>query len=317
MTGGTGFIGSQLVKQLLNQGVTINCLTRDASKGSSSVHLFVGGVTSTSSVLFPFLESIDTFINCAGELDREELMYITHVDGTKNLLSHIEKSHAENQNNFHWIQLSSCGAYGSIHKSSNDLYINELSEEKPHGVYEKTKTEADQLIVDFSKQHHWFKYTIIRPTNVFGVGMRSTAIIRIAKMIKKRVFFFIGDRNCIANFVHIDDVMTAILLSVHQIKAYNQTYIVSNDCKFSDMVNTIADMLKVPKPFVVVNEFLLRKLVGVIGKLIKLPINDFQINVMTRRVNYDSNKIKKDLNWQSSSVLQQFNMYIKSINVKK
>ncbi|MEQ1599429.1 MAG: NAD-dependent epimerase/dehydratase family protein [Methylotenera sp.] len=315
ISGGTGFIGKKLVQHHLTMGDEVRYLTRTDNQPIIGASAIIGDLNSTDNQLMPLFSNSDVFYHCAGELKSEALMHSTHVQGTINLLNVIEKIHSLNKKNFHWVQLSSCGAYGQAHpQPSIPRYVDENNQDSPSGEYENTKTEADKLIISFAKQHDWFKYTIIRPTNVFGVGMRSTAIKRIAQMVKKRLFFYVGNRNSIANFVHVDDVVKAMVLSTNQSKAYNQTFIVSNDCKFSDMVDTIASALQLQKPNWVVNEFLLRNLVNIVGKWIKLPISTTQIDVMTRQTYYSNKKIRNTLDWSpSTSVLVQLKHYIDAI----
>jgi nucleoside-diphosphate-sugar epimerase len=319
ITGATGFIGGKLAEQYIKLGNEVRYLTRTDSKPIVEAKVFIGDLNSTVDRLIPFLNNAITFYHCAGELKNEECMFSTHVQGTINLLHVIEKIHSLNKKNFHWVQLSSCGAYGQAHpQPSIPRHIDEETKDNPSGEYECTKTEADSLIVAFAKKHDWFKYTIIRPTIVFGVGMRSTFINRIASMIKKRLLFYIGNKNAVANFVHVDDVVKAMMLCANQPKAYNQVFIVSNDCKFSDLVNTISEVLQTPKPSRIINEFLLRNLVKLVGKWIKLPISGAQIDVMTRQTHYSNIKLRKTLDWSpSDSVLAQLKQYVNTVfNVK-
>lgn len=315
ITGATGFIGGRLAQQHLKLGNEVRYLTRTDSKLIIGAKAFIGDVNSTADQLMPFLNNADIIYHCAGELKNEASMHSTHVQGTVNLLNMIEKSRFQNQSDFHWIQLSSCGAYGqSSAPPFIARYVDENTQDNPSGEYECTKTEADNLIIAFAKKHDWFKYTIIRPTNVFGIGMSSTAIMRIAQTIKKRFFFYVGNKDSIANFVHVDDVVKTMILSANQSNAYNQTFIVSNDCKFSDVVDAIAEILLVPKPRWVANEFLLRKLVNLVGKWVKLPISSAQIDVMMRQTQYSNKKIRKALGWSpSDSVQVQLKQYVDAI----
>jgi nucleoside-diphosphate-sugar epimerase len=315
ITGGTGFIGAKLMEQLQKLGHDVRFLTRDENKRIVGAQAIIGDVNSAINVLLPLLHDVDVFFHCAGELNNESLMPFIHVQGAANMLNIIQQLRIQNQKKIHWVQLSSCGAYGQakVHPSIA-RYVDEDTQDNPSGEYECTKTEADNLIISFAKQYNWFKYTIIRPTNVFGFGMRSTAIKRIAQMIKNRLFFYVGNKNSIANFVHVDDVVKAMVLSINQSKAHNQTFIVSNDCKFSDVVDTIADTLQTPKTNWIANEFLLRKSVNLVNKWIKLPISSVQIDVMMRQTYYSSQKISSALDWSpSDSVLVQLKQYVSTI----
>ncbi len=319
ITGATGFIGRKLAEQHLMLGNEVRYLTRTDNKPIIGAKAILGDLNSSVDQLMPLLNNADTFYHCAGELKNEASMRSTHVQGTVNLLNVIEKSRSQNQASFHWVQLSSCGAYGQTSSyPSIARYVDENTQDNPSGEYECTKTEADNLIIAFAKKYDWFKYTIIRPTIVFGAGMRSVLIMRIASTIKKRLFFYIGHKNAIANFVHVDDVVKALMLSVNQPNAYNQTFIVSNDCKFSDVVDVTADTLLASKPRWVINEFLLRKLVNLVGKWVKLPISSAQIDVMMRQTYYSNKKIRKILGWfPSDSVLVQLKQYVNTVfNVK-
>ncbi len=315
ITGATGFIGRKLADQHLKLGDEVRYLTRTDSKPIIGAKAIIGDLNSAADQLMPFLNDADTFYHCAGELKDEASMHSTHVQGTVNLLYMIEKSRSKNQDSFHWIQLSSCGAYGQTSSyPSIARYVDEDTKDNPSGVYECTKTEADNLIIAFAKKHDWFKYTVIRPTIVFGVDMRSAIILCVANLIKKKLFFYVGNKNAVANFVHVDDVVKAMILSVRQPKAYNQIFIVSNDCIFSDAVNAIAETLTVPKPHWVINEFLLRKFVDVAGKWIKLSINSARIDVMMRQTHYSNKKIRKILDWTpSGSVLVQLKQYVDAV----
>jgi nucleoside-diphosphate-sugar epimerase len=313
VTGATGFIGRKLISLNLSQGHAVNYLSRNSDLQLPDVTFFRGDLTERSSEVSNFLTNAEVLFNCAGELNDKLAMRKTHVDGVKYLLNIIEQQQAGNKMKlFHWVQLSSCGAYGNS-TNSNEMprYIDESTPNNPVGEYECTKTEADELIIDFARQHDWFKYTIMRPTIVFGVGMKSSLIIRIAKMIKMGLFFYIGHKNAIVNFVHVDDVVKAMSLATLNENAFNQTFIISNDCRLEDFVNTIAKAMQKSKPRITINERLIRSSVALANKLIKLPINQFQIDVLTRQTNYSSRKVTNLLNWSPGrTVLYQLEDYI-------
>lgn len=319
ITGATGFIGSRLAEWHLKLGNNVRYLTRGNSKPIHNAEPVLGDLQSICEHLTHSLNDVNVMYSCAGEVEQEAYMYATHVQGTVNLLNIIKKSRLHNQTDFHWIQLSSCGAYGQTDSQKSVMrHIDEMSPNDPSGEYECTKTEADNLIIAFAKKHDWFKYTIIRPTIVFGEGMRSTLIIRIASLIKKRLFFYIGNKDAVANFVHINDVVQAMTLSTNHTNAYNQIFIVSNDCKLSALVDSTATALRAPKPCLVINESFLRKSIDVISKCIKLPISNAQLDVLVRKTHYSNDKIRKSIGWvPSASVPVQLKQYVSIVfNIK-
>jgi nucleoside-diphosphate-sugar epimerase len=307
ITGATGFIGRKVAEFHLNSNDDVRYLTRTNNKPLHGAKAFLGDVNSAEEVLAPFLKNADVIYHCAGEVENEALMHHTHVEGMLNLLNVVEKANAKMLKKCHWVQLSSCGAYGQVAKSSAvERFVNENSPDNPDGAYEFTKAKADALIIEFSTKNDWFKYTIFRPTIVFGLGMRSTAIIRMASLVKKKIFFYIGNKNAVANYVHVDDVVSAMTLSSQIPATYNQVFIVSNDSKFSDFIDVIADSLSVSRPRLVLNELILRKFITIVGKWVKLPISNEHIDVMMRQTYYSNDKLKKYLNWSpKASVLAQ------------
>ena len=317
ITGATGFIGQKLVARHAENHDNILYLTR-TNKLIDGAEAFVADVNSTLEKLQLFFEHVDILYHCVGELNDESAMRTTHVQGTQNLLNALAQSRLESKKDFHWIQLSSCGAYGQpTEHPAIPRYVDETTQDNPKGEYECTKTEADRLIIDFAEKHNWFKYTIIRPTNVFGVGMRSVAIRNMTHMIQKKLFFYVGHNQAIVNFVYVDDVVSALMLCGGNPKAFNQTFIVSNDCGLQACINKMADTLKVKKPSLIVNELVLRKLVSLLGKVVNLPLNGGKIDVLMRKTYYSSQKIKTLLGWQAGDVLSQFDQYLLAVNNKK
>ena len=79
-----------------------------------------------------------------------------------------------------WIQLSS----GCIRLSKKAI-IDEFAVENPNNLYEETKVKSDQLI-----KRVWFKFTILRPSIVFGNEMKSTLLKDLSKTLKKDYFLY-------------------------------------------------------------------------------------------------------------------------------
>lgn len=311
VSGASGFIGSRLVKQHLAAGDSVRYLTRSRNHRIPGVETFVGDITEPAGQLISFLEEADVFYHCAGEVYHKHKMRETHVEGTQNLLDAVNIMASHSNQPPHWIQLSSCGAYGQSKNPATNRFIDENTEENPHGEYECTKTESDCLVIGNADVNPNFKYSIIRPTIVFGVGMRSTAIKRLASIVNKGFFFYVRDKNTIANYVHVEDVVSAMMLSAGNSSAFNQTFIVSNDCRYQDMVTRISVVLGAKLPDRVFHEYLLRKLILVAGWFRNLPITQSHIDVMVRKTTYSNNKLTQMLGWSpASTVLDQIAKYI-------
>lgn len=315
ITGATGFVGRKIAELNLAEGRLVHYLTRHDAKPISQASPTIGDVNSSREQLQPFLNGCGLLINCAAELHDQAKMFDTHVQGTINLLHIIKGSRKHSEEDFHWIQLSSCGAYGVSAYGDQEIIIDENSANNPQNEYELTKTKADELIIEFAKNNSWFKYTIIRPTIVFGSGMRSTALLQIIRLVKRGLFFYISTKESIANYVHVDDVVNAIGASVSNERAYNEIFIVSNDCRFKDLLNAIASELRVLPPLLVINKKILQYFTKAIGLFFNSPIKKEQMDALSRRVRFSSRKIKDKLGWRPSApVPEQIKQYVNLLN---
>jgi nucleoside-diphosphate-sugar epimerase len=196
-----------------------------------------------------------------------------------------------------FIQLSSVGCYGATTRFVGLGHIvTEQAVEKPIGLYEETKTKADDYIRGvLGKNNEGASYTILRPTNVFGASMKSKAILNIALMVKKGRFFYISDKSAVSTYVHVDDVAQSVRLVVEKMPAsHNQTYIVSDDCNQREFIETLADALAVKQPrlvvplvFITFGMFLGQKLSN------NFPLTLSRVNSLTSKVSFSNKKIQE------------------------
>lgn len=88
-----------------------------------------------------------------------------------------------------------------------------------------------------------------------------------------------------------------LILSANQQEAYNQIFMVSNDYKFSHIIDTVAEALQALRPSWAANEFFLRKLIILVFNWIKLQISSAQIDLTMSQTYYSNQKFRKTLDW--------------------
>ena len=247
ITGANGFIGKKLVFELSKIQCHIRILTRKKNLVfNNNIDVFIGDLTDSKLSLRKFLKNCDILFHCAGEINNESKMDSLHVQGTQKLLDDID---IKSKKKLHWIQLSSCGAYGppNNHEIHSKRIINESSKCNPVNHYEKTKTKSDKLVINASNNK--LIYTILRPSNVLGPDMKNQTIFKLIKLVKSRIFFFIGKKDAICTFVHVDDVVNAlILIACNQKKSKNEIFNISNDCTWEELIKKISDYLDIKVP---------------------------------------------------------------------
>jgi nucleoside-diphosphate-sugar epimerase len=295
ITGGTGFIGQKLVKQLVDDGHEVRVLSRKNTINTGG-ELYRGNLL-TLNVLQSFVANVDVLFNCAGEIRDVTVMRSIHVDGTINLLDAVIKEAHRTGKRIHWVQLSSVGAYGPPSCVPNlERIITETSPNSPVGEYESTKTDADKLIVEACACNS-ISYSILRPSNVIGECMPNQSLRSLIRMVRRGLYFYVGRPGAIANYVHVTDVVSALLKCAFVPAAKGEIYNLSSDCLLEDIVQQISKTLGVRQPWLRVQERSIRIMVDLVGKRIPIPLTHSRIDALVMRTHYPADKIISELGY--------------------
>ena len=289
ITGGCGFIGSMLAQKHLKQGDRVRILSRQSHQSRYGLDYFRGDLSDPSLDLRAFVDGVDALYHCAGELINVDLMHQVHVEGTRRLVSA-----AQNRVD-RWVQLSSVGAYGVRRRG----IVSEESLEKPASAYENTKTQSDEIV-----RKSGIPFTIVRPSNVFGVDMPNQSLFQLIEVIRKNRYFHIGRAGSLSNYVHVDDVVEALHLSGSDKHAVKNVYIVSQCIDTELLVNAISEELGIVKPRYRLPEWLIRLVAGTLGRFPGFPLTRSRVDALTSRCRYDSGKIQRDLNFKFTATLE-------------
>ena len=288
ITGGGGFIGKQLVDRCIQQGYQVRLLTRHNLSPRKGVKYFVGDLLNIDNNFTDFVENADLLYHCAGEVNNESLMRQVHVHGTNQL---IEASMGKVGR---WVQLSSVGAYGVCRRG----IITEDSLESPCSIYEQTKTESDNLV-----RKSGIPYVILRPSNVFGATMSNQSLFLLLQLIKKRLFIYIGN-NVLVNYVHVEDVVGALLKCGCDDKALGNIYNLSQTTEIEQMVKCFLLGLGIERNPLRLHEGMVRAVAKVFGKFDRFPLTTSRIDALTGKCVYDSNKIMEELGFEFMTTLE-------------
>lgn len=284
ITGGSGFIGRLLVQKHLHQGDEVRVLSRQSYPDQEKLRYFQGDLQNASCNLERFVEGADVLYHCAAEITDESVMYSLHVEATTRL------ANVAAGNIGRWVQLSSVGAYGPRRSG----VVNELVFDRPIGVYETTKAEADRVLLEESASKD-FELVILRPSIVFGEMMPNQSLVQMTKMIRKGLFFYIGRSGAIVNYVHVSDVVQALLLCAIHSEAAGRTYILSCSISLEEMVDAICKGINAKIPTLRFPEYAIRLLAKTLGILPNFPLTESRVNALTGHCRYDASAICNDL----------------------
>ena len=210
VTGGAGSMGRLVSEKLINDGHQVNIfdLTQANYEGfdNSRTKIFKGNLNDSS--IEESIMGVDTVIHLAAILPPTaninlELTEKVNVDGTRNLLSSIEKINP----NIHIIFSSSVSIYG---KNLDNSTIHLDNTANPDDHYAKTKYDSE-VLVERSNINH----TILR---ISGVS------IPVFQEPPSEWPFLPNQK---IEFIHRDDVVTSICNSVNNEEAYGQMFNIS------------------------------------------------------------------------------------------
>jgi len=201
LTGGTGFIGKNLISYFNSKNISVDNLSREILQNDKKLDNFL---KSNQSKL---KQNYDVLIHLAAELDNSSKELIsTNVSLTKKLLKLCVKNKISR-----FIFTSSHLVYGK----TDYLPIDEEHSTKPKTDYGKSKLLAENICKSFSKDFG-LQISILRISSVFGFGQNEKYII--PKMFKdifseKIILHKYSNGFQLMDLIHVDDVSKAILKS--------------------------------------------------------------------------------------------------------
>ncbi len=247
VAGGTGFIGSHIVRNLLSKGMQVRVLVRRRHKNIGLLRdkgiEFVYGDVVESDSLKKWIKDVDLVFSAFGILGQwsipEKTYWEINTWGVQNLL----KSSLHGQIK-QFVHLSSAGVLGPL---PGGTVANESFPLSPSNIYEKTKCEAEKEILKWGDEHN-FPYTIIRPEFVYGPGDRH--VLGLFKAINSRRFFWLGKGESFLHPTYIDDLIEGVNLCIDNEKALGETFLITGarPLTVKELVRTMAEELEVPQP---------------------------------------------------------------------
>ena len=298
LTGGTGFIGGYVLRELIRQGHTARCLIRDAddrlAEGGAPVETVVGDVTNAAS-LDGALDGCDAVIHLVGIVDEQPNRDVTfeaiHVEGT------IHVARAAQQ----------AGIDRFIHMSANGA--------APDGVsaYQTTKWRAEQYVRDAGFGH----WTIFRPSIVFGdPGSRPEFASRLARTLVRPfpILPVFGDGTYQLQPVSVNAVAAAFVQALDREATRQRIYCVAGheSLAYTTVLNYITQALGRPlKPKLFLPLWFARPLVQLMSRLGLVPLSIDQFDMLVDGNVCDSTAFHHDFDVEKTPFLPENLSYLR------
>jgi len=247
VTGGAGFIGTHVVKHLLQMGheiVILDDLSGGFIENVDSRATFVqGSITDVALVADLFKHHQFTYVYHLAAYAAEGLShFIRRFNYQNNVMGSIHLINAAIQHEIKcFVFTSSIAVYGT-----NTLPMVEQATPKPEDPYGIAKYAIE---LDLEAAHNLFglNYVIFRPHNVYGefqnIGDRYRNVIGIFmnQILQNKALTIYGDGEQSRAFSYIDDVAPYIARCVDVVAAQNEIFNIGGDQSFS--VNQLAQTI--------------------------------------------------------------------------
>lgn len=280
ITGGCGFIGSNLVNHLAERGFKVFIID-NLSEGSKlnlikskNIYFFKTDINNINSVKIK--KKIDCCIHLAAkaeimiEREKEDKYFLNNITGLQRVLNFCAKKKVKK-----FIFASSASVYGD----TLNLKVNENKKKNPLHFYGYTKALGEEIVINYCKINK-IKYFNLRFFNVYG--NKSNAVIAkfLAQYLQGKLITIYGSGNQSRDFIHVDDLIQIIKILLK--KNINSNVFNVGSAKnikinsIKDLISTKAKSIKLPKRF-----------------------DDIEKSIS------NNNKIKKVLNWKPKIELKE------------
>ena len=215
VTGGCGFIGSHLVKRLLDEGdevLVIDNLHTGIKKNlptHDNLKVVVADILDYTGYLF---KDVDVVYHLAALTRPQESIHdpvltnIVNVNGTIKVLEHCRSRKVKRI-----VFISTTGIYGD----QREQPIAESAKPNPMCHYAVTKW-AGEKYCELYKKLYGLEYNIIRPFNVYGEGQNplggyAAAVPKFIDTLNRdETPFITGDGKQSRDFIYVSDVVDLI-----------------------------------------------------------------------------------------------------------
>ena len=280
VTGGAGFIGSNLCQKLIELGHKVTVIDNLSTGIESNLKkikekinfkkLDISKIQDLDEVSF---QDIDWVFHLAGIADivpsikNPNKYFLSNVLGTLNIL---EKSKIAKVKKFIYAASASC--YGI----PENFPTKETEKIKPEYPYALTKNIAEQLVMHWAKIYNMPNISL-RFFNAYGPNSRTTGAygamfgVFLAQKLNNKPLTIVGNGKQTRDFIHVSDLIEAVI-KIADSKKNNEIYNLASGKETS--VNHIA------------------KIIG--GETINIPKRPGEPD----RSLADISKIKKEIDWE-------------------
>ncbi|GGE69600.1 nucleoside-diphosphate-sugar epimerase [Pedobacter psychrotolerans] len=306
VTGGTGFLGAELIKQLTDQGLTVRALRREKSKipdlikDNALIEWFMADINEPSTLEEAF-SGVTQVYHCAAFVSlnskHKKQLFHVNIDGTSNIVNLCI------ENNCRLLHVSSIAALG-IAKKGKQISERDFWEydSKAH-AYGLSKYEGEMEV--WRGINEGLNGVIVNPSIIMGKSAGFEGSGAIFKLVKEGLPFY---TNGASGFVDVEDVAQSMILLMAAEVTGERFIISSGNMHYQDLFTQIAQGFAVNAPTREAKPWML----GLAWRALKL------VSVFTRKepsITKDTATSSVTLSYyDNTKVIEQTGIHFKPVN---
>ncbi|HIK18660.1 MAG TPA: NAD-dependent epimerase/dehydratase family protein [Leptolyngbyaceae cyanobacterium M33_DOE_097] len=293
VTGGTGFVGANLIRLLLAEGHTVRALVRSPKTASNlqglDVEIIQGDLNDPE--LWRSLQGCEVLFHVAAHYSLwrtdQAALYRSNVEGTRNILAAARKADINRT-----VYTSSVAAIGV---NPNGQPANETYQSPPEkliGAYKQSKYWAEQEAVKAAQAGQ--DVVIVNPSSPLGAwDSKPTPTGDIVlRFLRRQMPAYI---NTGLNFIHVKDVAWGHLLALQKGKSGDRYILGHQNLTLQALLQQLATITGLPAPQREVPAWLPltvawidENILTTFGKQPSVPVDG--VRMATQKMYYDASK---------------------------
>lgn len=321
VTGGKGYVGFALVKELEARGEKMRLLLRTDSPYFDGIECekFMGDVTNLEQLEEAF-EGAETVYHVAGIVDisgtKDKQVWNVNYEGTKNVVAACKKCGVKT--------LVYCSSVDAIPVSDEMNVINEADSFDPdllEGAYAKSKAAATQYVLDNAGDD--LKVCVVHPSCCLGPydNNNTSSVGTMLRLFLKGLFpvtFDFGGYN----FVDVRDVAKGMIAAAEK-GGNGECYILSGYAHTLDeFIRTLAYVCDKKPPKIKLRKSMIIKLLPEIEKVfdaLNLPplLNEYSIRKLCENCNFSCYKARTELGYNPMTLEESLKGTVEWMQARK
>ncbi|MCX2582242.1 NAD-dependent epimerase/dehydratase family protein [Pedobacter sp. MR22-3] len=246
VTGGTGFLGAELIKQLTHQGLAVRALRREKSKIPDSlkenvrVEWFTADINEPSTLEEAF-SGITQVYHCAAFVSlnskHKKQLFHVNIDGTSNVVNLCM------ENKCRLLHVSSVAALGIAKKGKQIAEQDFWAYDSKTHAYGLSKYESEMEV--WRGINEGLDAVIVNPSVIMGKNAGFEGSGAIFKLVKEGFPFY---TNGASGFVDVEDVAQSMILLMAAEVSGERFIISSGNMHYQELFTQIAQGFGVKPP---------------------------------------------------------------------